>query len=399
MNQRLHVLIAGAGIGGLTAALSLLRAGCDVDVYEQAPVLREVGAGFQMSPNGTHVLHALGLGDAIRTIAWEPQGKEIRLWNTGETWPLFDLATVSVERYGFPYYMFHRADLHDLLAAAVRDLKPDAIHLGAAAAGLDQDDGGVTLELATGGAVRGDVLVGADGVHSVIRASLFGPDRPEFAGCMVWRGVIPIERLPAGLLRPMGANWVGPGGHVVHYFLRRGELVNFVGARERDDWQVESWSAAGTIEECLADFAGWHETIQTLIRNIETPFKWALMGREPMERWSVGRATLLGDACHPMLPFMAQGAVMAIEDGFILARCLGDFGDDVPAALRRYEAARLERTARTVRLSAASTALFHNPMLADPSRAAEFVAAQWDPERVKERYDWAFTYDATSVPV
>ncbi len=391
------ILIAGAGIGGLTAALALQQKGLTVRVFEQAPVLGEVGAGLQISANGTRVLHALGLARELKEIAWVPAGKEIRLWNTGETWPLFDLGLVSVERYGFPYYMLHRADLHALLAEAVRRRDSAAIRTGARCAGFVQDEAGVTLTLAGGEAARGVALIGADGVHSVIREGLFGPDAPKFTGCMAWRGLIPTERLPRGLLRPVGTNWVGPGGHVVHYFLRGGALLNFVGVRERSDWTVESWTAAGTVAECLADFTGWHADIQTMIRNIATPYKWALMGREPMARWCAGRVGLLGDACHPMLPFLAQGAVMAIEDGYALASCLAA-ERAVPAALRAFEELRRERTARTVRGSAANTQLFHSPMLAGREAAQRFVAENWHPDRVRERYEWLFSHDATRNP-
>lgn len=391
------ILIAGAGIGGLTAALALQQRGFRVRVFEQAPELREIGAGLQISANGTRVLFALGLERALMDIAWVPAGKEVRLWNTGETWKLFDLGLVSVERYGFPYVMAHRADFHAVLAAAVRARDPEAIRLGARAEGFVQDEAGVRLSLAGGEKVQGRALIGADGVHSAIRAALFGPDKPKFTGCMAWRGLIPADRLPPHLLRPAGTNWVGPGGHIVHYFVRRGELLNFVGVRERSDWTVESWTAAGTIEECLADFQGWHDDIQTMIRNIGTPWKWALMGREPMPRWCVGRVGLLGDACHPMLPFLAQGAVMAIEDGYALAACL-DAHADPAAGLCAYEDLRRERTARTVRGSAANTQLFHSPMLAGREAAQRFVSENWHPDRISERYEWLFSHDATRIP-
>jgi salicylate hydroxylase len=395
----LRIVIAGAGLGGLTAALSLLKSGFDVDVYEQAPELKEVGAGVQISANGTRVLHALGLGDALRALSWEPKGKEYRLWNTGETWPMFDLGAESVERYGFPYYMFHRADLHDALAAGVRRAKRSAIHLGAKVVGCDVDGVRPALRLENGTRIAGDVVVGADGVHSEVRQALFGPDRPKFTGCIAWRGVIPRERLPQHLLRPVGANWMGPGGHIVHYFLRRGELLNFVGVRERQDWQIESWIAAGTVAECLNDFRGWHDDIQTMIRNIDTPYKWALKVREPMQRWTKGRVTLLGDACHSTLPFMAQGAVMAIEDGFILARCLAAAPGDPEAGLIRYEAARRERANKVVTGSARMTDLFHNAELATREGARAFLASQFQPEQTRERYEWLFAYDATRVAV
>lgn len=394
-----HVLIAGAGIGGLTAALALLKRGIDVDIYEQAPELREIGAGFQMSANGTRVLYALGLGDAIDAIAWEPSGKEIRIWNTGQTWTLFDLGAESLERYGAPYLMFHRADLHGVLADAVRDIKPDAIHLNAKAVGCEQDESGAALRLESGEAARGDLLIGADGVHSAVRQSLFGPDARSFSGLIAWRGVIDVSDLPDEMTRPVGVNWVGPGGHVVHYFVRHGALLNFVGILEKDDWQVESWIAQGTVAECLADFEGWHPAIRATIRHIHTPYKWALMRREPMERWTVGRISLLGDACHPMVPMLAQGAVMAIEDGMVLARCLEACRDAPEAGLLRYETLRLERTARAIRGSNENAERFHNSQLADPAVAQRYVDTEWQPDRVRVRYDWLFTYDATTVAV
>jgi len=366
-----------------------LKRGCDVEVYEQARQLKEVGAGVQLSANGTRVLYALGVGEELKALSCEAEGKEIRLWNTGEAWKLFDLGRV----YDFPYFTVYRPDLLEVLARAVRRIKPEAIHLGERCTGFVQTDGAVRLELENG-SMSGDVLVGADGVHSLIRQTLFGPDKPQFSGIIAWRGIIPMERLPARMARMVGVNWVGPGGHVVHYPLRAGTLMNFVGALERTDWQVESWSARGTTEELAADYRGWHEDVQTLIRNIPVPHKWALMVRPPMPRWTVGRVTLLGDACHSMVPFLAQGAVMAIEDALVLARALTELDGDVGSRLARYEEARRERTRRAVEGSADNIARFHSRALADPGTAREYVEREWAGHNVASRYEWLFRYDA-----
>ena len=391
------MLIAGGGIAGLTAALAALKRGIDVEVYEQAAELKEVGAGVQLAANGTRVLFALGVGEELKALSCEAQAKEIRLWNTGETWKLFDLGPISIERYGAPYFTVYRPDLLDVLARAVRREKPDAIHLASRGVGFAQDEDGVTLQLESGATVRGDALLGADGVHSRIRQGLFGADKPEFTGVIAWRGVVPMERLPQHMRRMVGSNWIGPGGHIVHYPLRAGKVMNFVGALERADWRVESWSARGTGEELIGDFRGWHEDIQAFVRAIDTPYKWALMVRAPLERWTIGRVTLAGDAAHSMLPFLAQGAIMAIEDGCVLARCLAEF--EVPEALARYETARKERTRRTVEGSAANIHRFHNPVLANPEEGRRFVDREWTKQGIADRYEWLFRYDATTVEV
>jgi salicylate hydroxylase len=226
---------------------------------------------------------------------------------------------------------------------------------------------------------------------------MFGEGNAQFTGIMAWRGLVPMQRLPDHMRRLVGTNWVGHGGHVVTYPLRRGELLNFVGVVERDDWRLESWTTAGTREECVRDLGHWHADVQTIIRNIDTPFKWALLGRDPLPHYAQGRVCLLGDAAHPTLPFLAQGANMALEDAAVIARCLDAL--PVQAALQRFESLRLERTAAIVRGSADNTKRFHNPAHAEPVSAAAYIDREFAPEKIKQRYDWLYEYDALSVPV
>lgn len=399
MSNNPPVAIVGAGIGGLAAALAMLMRGVDVTVYEQAPELREVGAGIQISANGTRLLNALGLEKDLALTALEPAGKQIRLWNTGESWKLFDLGAVSRELYGAPYITMHRSDLHAILVQAIQAKKSDAIKLGYQCTDAEARGDRVSVHFKDRPSVSVAALVGADGLHSRVREAFFGHDEPQFTGCIAWRGMVSTDDLPDDMRKPVGTNWVGPGGHFVHYPVRSGKLLNFVGIAERDDWSVESWTVQGSADEFANDFRGWHKNIQTLIERTGRPFKWALKTRNPMPKWSGERVTLLGDACHASLPFLAQGAVMAIEDGFVLARAVEKYGDDYARAFRVYEEARKERTARVMRGSADNIKRFHDNRLSDASAAKRYVDEEWSEEKVKNRYEWLFLYRADQVAI
>lgn len=389
--HKAHILIAGGGIGGLTAALALTQRGFDVSVYEQSPELHEFGAGIAITPNGSRVMTELGMRPAIEEIASTPIHRAMRLFSMGQTWQL-----PANDTSGPPFWLVHRGDLRQAIANMLEQRFPGALHVGARCTGVEQDTEGVSLLLDNGKRVHGDVLIGADGVHSRIRRELFGEGRATFTGFMAWRGVVPIERVPQRLRQQTFTIWIGPGKQIVTYPIRRATLLNLAGTVKRDDWRLESWSEAGTVEECRADFADWHEDIHAIIGVIDVPYKWALIGRPPLQHCSAGRVTLLGDAFHPTLPILGQGANMAIEDSMILARCL-EASDTITEALQRYEIARLDRTSRIVHASFDRISRLGTE-LGNPDQVQAFVDRQSAPA-LGASYDWMHQYDAITTPV
>jgi salicylate hydroxylase len=394
-----HVLIAGGGIGGTAAALALLRSGFEVSVYEQASELREVGAGIQISPNGNRALDWLGVFETLRGISTKAQRKDVRLWSTGRTYPAFEFGPEALRRYGYPYLTVYRPDLLQVLVDAVRAIKPDAIHLGKHVKNYEKlPGGGVAINLSSGERVTGDLLVGADGVRSQIRQQMVGGAGVAFTGMVVWRAVVPMDRLPPHFREPVANAWMGPKGHILQYPLREAKFANFVATVERDEWTGESWTTVGTAEECARDFAGWHEDIHTLIHAAPELYKWALMARQPLENWTDGPVGLLGDACHPTLPLLAQGAVMAIEDSVVLARCLAEFGAR-PKALERYSSIRGPITRLKVQAAVDNLPRFHNPAYATELTAGPAIEAHWGKTAIEERYDWVYRDDVTTAPL
>ncbi len=389
----MNAILIGAGIGGLTAALALGRRGVSATVLERSPVLGEVGAGVQLGPNATRILFDLGLEAALRKVGFEPEAAEIRSARTGALRLRNRLGGRAQDRWGAPYLQIHRADLQKALIEALAATPGVTLRLGADVWDLRHDDQGVEVVLQSGETVRGDVAIGCDGLRSHVRERLFGKDAATFTGQVAWRAVVPAERLPTGLVPPIAAVWTGAGKHCVHYFVKSGRAVNFVGVVERD-WRVESWSEVGAPEDLMADFAGWPEPVAAICRAAEAPFRWALYDRPPLDRWSVGRVSLLGDACHPMLPFLAQGAAMAIEDAEVLSHQVSNTSD-IAAALSAYEAARKPRTSRVQAASRFNAKLFHAPDLAG---AAAFTAAGLadlvTPGGAASRFDWLYGYKA-----
>ena len=388
-----EVAIVGGGIGGLTLALCLRAAGQRPRVFERAPALMEAGAGIQLSPNALRVMQALGLETALRRHAFEPEALELRDGVTGHR--VFSIPTRQ-PRWGAPYLHLHRADLVRVLERALNDQTPGVLRTDAQVTALRETDDGVVLDVG-GEAVAADVVIGADGIHSTVRHELFGQTNAQFTGQLAWRATVPIERLGKHAPPPTACVWAGDGRHAVTYRVRGGREANFVGVVERNDWQGESWTEPGTREQVLADFAGWRPEVTALIDNADRHFRWALHDRPPLPQWHRGPVGLLGDACHPVLPFLAQGAAMAIEDAWVLATLLAQ---ELPAdvALAAYASARRERVQRVYEGARSNARLFHlgrSPLRAG-TRAAMRIGNGLLPSVARGRLDWLYGEDVTA---
>jgi salicylate hydroxylase len=388
----LRVLMIGGGIGGLSATLHLLKAGLDVHVYEQAPRIGEIGAGIQISPNASRLLIRLGLKEAMDKVGVRPGAVHQRRWDDGRTLQRAPLGPDVETAFGAPYYHFHRGDLAELLGAAV---PAERIHVGHRLVGFEQKGERVVARFENGAVTEGDLLVGADGIHSRVRHLLFGPEKPRFTGCVAWRGLVPAERIGHLGIEVASHNWMGPDGHVVHYWVAAHRFMNVVCVVEHGDWTRESWTDKGEVADVLARYEGWHPTVRGLIGAFPETFIWALHDRLPLPRWSDGRVTLLGDSCHPMLPMMAQGAAQSIEDGAALASLLSAMPDDVSGALRRYEEVRKPRATRLQEASAANRTRFH---LADgPEQQQRDQAMASSGDRSIANIGWLYSHDAAMV--
>jgi salicylate hydroxylase len=344
MARALRVAIIGGGIGGLTAALALHRCGLDVTVYEQSSSLGEIGAGIGLSPNAIKAFRALGIEQDVVAVGSAAEWQIMRSALSGREISRQPVAANS-GKFGAPHLTVHRADL---LAILARALPEQNVRTGARCVAVLPGTEIAAARFADGGEIEADVIVGADGIHSAVRASLFGTEQPRFTGCVCYRGLVPMQDVPRGVDAKNNLLWMGPHGHIVHYPVRRGELLNIVAHFDSDAWTEESWTRQCDQAELLATYRGWHASLVALIHANPNWYKWALYDREPLARWSAGRATLLGDSAHAMLPYLGQGAAMAIEDGCVLAACLAGNPGDPAAALARYEELRKPRTSAAV---------------------------------------------------
>ncbi len=397
MNKNFRIAIIGGGIGGVALARSLQQLGVDYHLFEKAPAFGEVGAGVQMTPNAVKALKALGLKDDLYKIGFLPEAMVGRNWETSEELFRTPLKESSQEAYGAEFFHVHRADLHSILS---QDVPKDRVTFGMQCTGVEQEDGTSVVLFSDGSRFEADLIVGADGIHSAVRNSLWGEKKPKFTGHMCWRALVPVEKHPLSFVGPDASFWMGPDAHVVTYYVKGGKAVNIVAVIETDEWVEESWTIPSSKEELLAAYSGWHANITELFKLTDPSqtFKWGLFDHDPMEQWSAGNATLLGDAAHPMLPFLSQGAAMAIEDSYVLAQAIVHFDGDVKGALAVYEKERRERTS-SVQLQARERGkTFH---LSSPEEIrARDLAYQKDqeenPNAVGIRAEWIYEYDATT---
>lgn len=381
MARKPKVAIIGAGIGGLTAALALHQRGFEVTVHERASSLGEVGAGLQLGPNAVKVIRALGLEERLRPLGYAPLNFVSLAWDSAALRFREPMRAQMEAQFGAPYVMAHRADLHRLLQEA---LPEGVVTLSARCTGAETRGSTGVAHLADGSAVEADIVVGADGVRSAVRAALWGEAPARYTQQMAWRGIVPIECVPTlvgpgvAIGRDEYVGWIGPEGHVICYPIRGGELYNIFAGHVNEDWVEESWAAPSSRAELLDGYAGWNEALLGMLGNITEVFKWGIHDRDPLDAWTKGRVTLLGDAAHPMMPTLAQGAAISMEDGAALARLL-DGQADVASALAAYDAERVLRASR-VQLQARQ----------------QFLNNRKNPAPPPLSRDWIFAHDAAS---
>ena len=393
----MKIALVGGGIGGLTAARALSQSSHEITVFERSAGIREIGAGVQISPNASRLLHSLGLGQAYSEIAVYPQRVVLRRWEDDSILRSTDLDESFLSQHQVPLANVARNELVEILGNAVAQTKNVTLKFSTHVVGVEPGDSSSVVRFSDGTTQSFDIVVGADGIHSVVRPCVGGLDKPRFSGSAAYRALVPrkfVEDLPMDV-----TNRMGPDRHVVSYFIGRNRShLNLVCISPEDSWETESWTEQGTVEDLYARFEGWSPEFLSLLSRVEEPvFRWALYDREPLDQWGIGTTTLLGDACHPMLPFMAQGSCQAIEDAVVLARCLGDAGlSDAALALRRYENARQGRTAQVHTSSLANRDLFH--MVDGQEQKDRDLFFTLVPPGMSS-LDWVYEYDALTVPV
>jgi salicylate hydroxylase len=393
----MKIAIIGGGIGGLTAALALSQTSHDITVFERSAGIREIGAGVQISPNAGRLLHSLGLGAAYSEISVNPHRVVLRRWEDDSIIRATDLDESFISQHQVPLANVARNELVEIIGNAVATRTNVTLKFSTHVVAVEPGDSSSVVLFSDGSSQTFDIVIGADGIHSVVRPCVGGIDKPRFSGSAAYRALVPrsaVEDLPIDV-----TNRMGPDRHVVSYFIGRNRShLNLVCISPEDSWESESWTEQGTMEDLYSRFEGWSPDFLSLLGRVEEPvFRWALYDREPLEQWGSGTTTLLGDACHPMLPFMAQGSCQAIEDAVVLARCLSDVNtSDAVSALRRYEDVRQGRTAQVQTSSLMNRDLFH--MVDGQEQKDRDMIFSITPPGMSI-LDWVYEYDALAVAI
>jgi salicylate hydroxylase/6-hydroxynicotinate 3-monooxygenase len=377
LRKETSIAIIGAGIGGLALAAALRQAGIDAAIYEQAEAFTRVGAGIQQSPNAMKVHRGLSIEARLRDVGFAPTSSLNRDAISGKVTNDHPLGSVVEERYGAPYLTLHRGDLH----AALADIVPaETVIRGKKLVQITEVSARVGLSFADGSEAEADLVIGADGAHSLVREHVVGPEQPRFTGKLAYRTTYPASRLSGVNIGSSRSKWWGKDRHIVIYYVtgKRDEIYFTTSQPEKADWMTrESWSTKGDLAELRAAFAHFHSDVQAVLAAAPEVHKWGIYERDPLPTWSKGRVALLGDACHPMTPYMASGAAMALEDAVVLARCLADEDfESIEAALHTYEAVRKPRASAVQKGSSANTWM-----------------------RQETNPDWLYGYDAWRVPL
>ena len=393
----MKIAIVGGGIGGLTAALALSQNPYDITVFERSAGIREIGAGVQISPNAGRLLHSLGLGAAYSEISVNPHRVVLRRWEDDSIIRATDLDESFISQHQVPLANVARNELVEIIGNAVAARANVTLKFSTHVVAVEPGESSSVVLFSDGSSQTFDIVIGADGIHSVVRPCVGGVDKPRFSGSAAYRALVPrsaVEDLPIDV-----TNRMGPDRHVVSYFIGRNRShLNLVCISPEDSWESESWTEQGTMEDLYSRFEGWSSDFLSLLGRVEEPvFRWALYDREPLEQWGIGTTTLLGDACHPMLPFMAQGSCQAIEDAVVLARCLSDVStSDAASALRRYEDARQGRTAQVQTSSLMNRDLFH--MVDGQEQQDRDLIFSISPPGMSI-LDWVYEYDALTISI
>lgn len=396
MNRKPKVAVIGGGIGGLATAIALQQRGMECDVYEQADAFSDIGAGLNLSPNALLAFRMLGVEEQMVVAGFQDDYQYVRNWQSGAVTAQQSRKDGVLEKYGAPFLTIHRADVQSILLQKIPERN---LHTGLACVSVENTSAGAAAILSNDNAIEADIVMGADGIHSAVRDSLFGAQPPKFTGCICYRGMAPYEAL-AHLPAAQGLNaWWGPSGHVVYYRVRKGTLVNFVAHYDSKAWTEESWTHECEREEVLNAFAGWNKNLLELFGYSERYYKWALYDRDPLPQWGRGRISLLGDSVHPMLPYLGQGAAMALEDACILARVLEQYGENAEAALRRYEAIRAPRTAHAQLASRERARQNHltSPLARMWRDAGVAFRSRFGKDKSTLRADWVYRHNVADT--